>query len=168
MKKNKIVEDSVFDLMDALSSPVLTHSQIWTNDIPDRLIKIIPMARLRSLVLQEKFASLAEVCAFIITRTFEAPMSREWIDIYTYVSCKVCEEWWNEDHWKTGIAPESLTDYEEKQFLMPLRLWIYERRRKVLKQRLKDLPKPDPLTLDSFGSPAAPDVFEAKQLTFDL
>lgn len=165
---HKVVEDGVFDLVDALSSPVLTHAQIWADCIPDRLLKIVPMARLKSLILQEKFASLAETCAFMMTRTFESPMSSEWVNIYTYVSCKVCEEWWNEDHWKDGIAPGSLTDYENKQFLMPLRLWIYDRRRKVLKQRLKGLPKSNPLTLDSFDSPVAPDIFEVKQLTLDL
>ena len=164
----KVVEDGVFDLVDALSSPVLTHDQAWADYLPDRLIKIVPMARLKSLILQEKFASLAETCAFIMTRTFDSPMSSEWVNVYTYVSCKVCEEWWNEDHWKDGIAPQSLTDYEEKQFLMPLRLWIYDRRRKILKQRLKDSPAPDPVQLDAFDSPVAPDVFEAKQLTLDL
>jgi len=168
MMKNKVVEDGVFDLVDALSSPVLTHAQTWADCIPDRLIKIVPMARLKSLLLQEKFASLAETCAFIMTRTMEAPMSSEWVNIYTYVSCKVCEEWWNEDHWKDGIAPDNLTDYENKYLLMPLRLWIYDRRRKVLKGRLKDSPVFSLPVLDDFDSPAAPEVVETKQLTFDF
>ena len=160
MKKNQIIEDGVFDLVDALSSPVLTHAQSWADCIPDRLIRIVPMARLKSLILQEKYASLAETCAFIMTRTFESPMASEWVNIYTWLGCKVCEEWWNENHWKDGIAPEILSDYENKHYLMPLRLWIYERRRKVLKQRLKDSPLFDLPTLDDFDSPVAPDVIE--------
>lgn len=75
--KNKIAEDGIFDLMDALSSPVLTHASTWKDCIPDRLIKIVPMARMKSLLLQEKYASLAETCAFIMTRTYEAPMQSE-------------------------------------------------------------------------------------------
>ena len=163
----KVAEDGVFDLMDALTSPVLTHSQMWADLIPDRLIKIIPMSRMKSLLLQEKYASLAETCAFIMTRTYEAPMQSEWVNVYTYVSCKVCEEWWNEDHWKDGIAPESLTDYENKQYLMPLRLWIYDRRRKILKTRLKDTPKSIPVK-DIESKEMAPQVFESTQLNFNF
>jgi hypothetical protein len=165
---SKVVEDGVFDLVDALKSPVLTHAQSWADCIPDRLIKIIPMARMKSLILHEKYASLAETCAFIMTRSFEAPMQSEWVNIYTWLGCKVCEEWWNEDHWKDGISTESLTDYEVKQYLNPLRLWIYERRRKILKQRLKDEPKSTSIKLEDIDEPVVLDIFEVKQLTLDL
>src|SRR5664279_4108771 len=115
---SKIVEDEVFDLVDALQSPVLTHDHAWADYIPDRLIKIIPMARMKSLISHEKFASLAETCAFMMTRTFNSPMTSEWSEIYLHVSCHTCQEWWNEDHWKELDAHKELSDYDNRYNLM--------------------------------------------------
>lgn len=124
-------------MMDALQAPILTHAQSWADTLPKRLLDIIPMARLISLMRGEEMATYPEVVAFIYTRTLEAPMSREWVDIYTHVSCIVCEQYWKEDQWEAVKAPRTLDEYELKQFLNPLRRWIWKRRREVVKQRIK-------------------------------
>ena len=130
-------DDYIFDLLDALRSPILTHAAAWSDCIPERLLKIIPLARLKSLMLHEEMASYAECTAFIMTRSMEAPMDSSWTDIYTHVSCQVCEEYFREDHWEAVKAPRELTDYQKNYELNPLRRHIYEKRRKILKERLK-------------------------------
>lgn len=50
---------------------------------------------------------------------------------------------------------------------MPLRLWIYDRRRKILKTRLKDTPKSIPVK-DIEIEEVAPQVFESTQLNFNF
>lgn len=129
-----------FDLIDALQSPILTHDVSWADTIPERLKKVIPMARMKALMIESEkdLATLPEVLAFMYTRVMIAPLTGEWFEIYMNVSCNVCEEWFHEDHWKTLDAKRELSTYEQTQFLLPLRQFIYERRRKILKERLKE------------------------------
>lgn len=133
-KEKKI--DVVFEIMDALTAPVLTHCELWKDSIPKRLLDAIPMARLIAQMKQEQLATYEEVCAFIMTRTFEAPMDHDWTDIYTHVSCIVCERNWGEDHWDEVKAPRELSEYV-KGHLTHLRKWIYKRRREHVKSKLK-------------------------------
>lgn len=86
--------------------------------------------------MKENMATLPEVAAYLITRTFEAPMSSEWVNIYTHVLCKVCEDYFNENHWDE-ITYTRLLNSDEQRYLKDLRVWIYERRRKALKDKLK-------------------------------
>lgn len=123
----------VFHFMDILTSPVLTHSVAWKDCIPQRLLREITLQRLISGMKKEEMATEAETVAFIMTRTFDAPMDHDWTEIYTYLSCKVCQELWGEDHWEHVKAPRELTDWQ-KNDLRHLRQWIYKRRRMHLKK----------------------------------
>lgn len=129
-------DQGMFDLMDALTAPILTHAATWKDCLPDRVLNIVTMARMASLLKKERMATLPEVLLFMMTRTFEAPMGHEWTEIYLHVSCTVCQQWFNEDHWDQVHAKKELGEYELKQHLLPLRRWIYERRRQVVKQRM--------------------------------
>ena len=126
----------VFDLMDALRSPILTHSQSWADTIPKRLIEKVPFARLIMLKKQVDYCSLLEAVIHIYTRTLTAPISHEWTEIYLNITCKVMQQYFNEDHWGKLKVKKDLNDYE-KGLLMDLRRWIYRKRREILKQRLK-------------------------------
>jgi hypothetical protein len=64
-------------------------------------------------------------------------MDSEWTDIYTHVSCKTLQDWFNEDHWKDVGAPPVLSDWLRSK-LDGLRRHIYNKRREILKGRLKD------------------------------
>ena len=123
--------------MDMLTAPILTFSSAWADSIPDRLLKLITMERLVQGMLKLEYAGDAECVAYIMTRTFESPLNHDWCDVYTHLSCIVCEKNWKEDHWEQTKAPRKLTDWQEKQLLMPLRLWIYKRRRMHVKDRMK-------------------------------
>lgn len=127
----------VFDLLDALNSPIITFTTLWADCIPKRILDTIPIARMKALAVGDEMATLPEVSAYIMTRTFESPMSSEWVNIYTWVSCTVCEEYFKEDHWKEVTHSKNLSSYELCK-LTQLRRWIYEKRRKALDVKIKN------------------------------
>lgn len=139
MSKN--ISDSekfAFEMMDALKSPVLTHSSMWSDCIPGRLLKVIPLARLAQKKNNNETATDEEAVAFIMTRTMEAPMNSDWTEIYIHLSCKVCERWWQENHWDELQAQKELNDYQRNYLLAPLLRHIYDKRRDILKKRIKE------------------------------
>jgi len=148
-KQKRVSEDDDFVLtfMDALTAPVLTHSITWKDSIPERLLKVITQARLISFLKKEEIATLPETCAFMMTRTFDGPMNHDWTDIYVFVSCTVCEEYFGENRWECvwdKHKPRELNQYQQK-LLNNLRKWIYERRRNQVKSRIKSQKREDAL-----------------------
>jgi hypothetical protein len=137
MKQESKTDNYVFDLIDALQSPILTHDTSWADVIPTRIRKIIPIARMAALIKHEEFATYAEVCAFMMSRVMLSPLTGEWYEIYMHVSCTVCEKWFQENHWEELEAKRELSMYEQTQFLLPLRNFIYQKRRMYLKQKMK-------------------------------
>lgn len=125
-----------FDLMDCLCSPILTHDESWASAIPKRLTSSITLARMQQMALKEPKASYAEVCAFMYTRALIAPLTGDWFEIYLHVSCSVCEQLWQENHWQELEAKRQLDGWHT-DLLNKLRYWIYEQRRKHLKLKLK-------------------------------
>lgn len=63
-------------------------------------------------------------------------MDHEWADIYTHVSCTVICDWFKEDRFEDVKAPRQLSDYLQRK-LDGLRRHIYEKRREMLKTRLR-------------------------------
>lgn len=131
------MKDGAFDLIDALHAPILTFSASWADSIPDRLKQIMPLARMAALIKGEEMATYPEIVAYLITRSHEAPMDYEWTDIYTHVSCKVCEQWFQEDHWEAVRAPKELSTWLQGQ-LDDLRRHIYRKRRERLKKQINE------------------------------
>lgn len=129
--------DCVLDIMDALTAPILTHSSAWIDAIPKRLLDLIPLARLMSIMRGERMATLEETTAFIMTRTFDAPMDHDWANIYCWLGCTVSEQHWNGDHWKEIMHDQKDLSQYQMGLLKQLRIWIYERRRKIVKSRMK-------------------------------
>lgn len=127
----------VFDLTDALRAPILTHASAWADCIPERILKIIPLARMIALHNQQEMGTYEECSAFIMTAGMEAPLDSDWTDIYTHVSCTVLERWFKEDCWAEVQAPRTLTEYQRNYLLNPLRKHIWEKRRKLLRERMK-------------------------------
>lgn len=140
-QKNKNSDGWVFDIMDALTSPILTFSENWADTIPSRLLKQVPMARMFALLKKEELATYLECSIYIYTRTLEAPMDSDWTDIYTHVSCQSLQDCFSEDHWDEVKAPRTLNDWLEGK-LKRLRQHIYIKRREILKRRQREMTLP--------------------------
>lgn len=79
-----------------------------------------------------------KVVAYMMPRTFEAAMPSEWVNIYTWCGLQFAKTFE-----KTGrilameeVAPQQLSRYG-KFLLQKLRVWIYEKRRQTLRDKLK-------------------------------
>ena len=162
-QESKLVDEQVFNLMDALRAPILTHSSSWASAIPSRLLEVIPIDRLALLLSKQETCTDSELVAFIMTATMEAPMTSEWTDIYTHYACKVCEEHWKEDHWDNIKAPRELSSYTIQYHVEPLRRHIYEKRRKIFKEEMKQLQKKEVTTMELY-QPSVPIIMEYEQL----
>lgn len=161
-------DDSIFDILDALNAPILTFSHLWADTIPNRLLKQVAMARMFSLMKGQQTATDVECVIYIYTRTLEAPMDNDWVDIYTHLSCRVLETNFNEERWKEVGAPRKLTEWQQQK-LSGLRQFIYKKRREVVKQRLKaektERKENDILPPDKPHAPVTPTT---QQATFDF
>ncbi|MFV9549948.1 hypothetical protein [Algibacter sp. PT7-4] len=71
-KKHK--SDFVFDMMDCLASPIIVFKSALQDNIPKDILGRIKMSRLICSMTKEKMASLTETLAYIMPRTYEAPM----------------------------------------------------------------------------------------------
>ena len=80
----KAKSDFVFDIMDALTGPIIIYNTAWKDSIPKDLLEKITISRMLCLMKGEKMASITEVVAYMMPRTFEAPMSSEWVK-YLYL-----------------------------------------------------------------------------------
>jgi hypothetical protein len=156
-QKHKTADSCIFDLADALRAPVLTFSEQWADAIPKRLFDILPIARTKALMLGEHSATYAECVIYIYTRALAAPMDSKWTDIYTHVSCKTLQEYFNEDHWDAVKAPAELTKSLQSK-LDGLRRHIYDKRREILKTKLKqpEQPATDTQQAEAIQAPTSP------------
>lgn len=131
------MKNFVDDLLDVFKSPVVCHGHAWADMIPDWLRKAIIIERLVYLKQNKEFATDAELVAYLMTASFEGPIGGEWTDIFTYFAKQVCQRHKNNDVDFSGIAPESISDYERNYLAGDLRVKIYNSRRKHLKEILK-------------------------------
>mgnify|MGYP000285977009 CR=1 FL=1 len=139
---NKRSNDFVFNFMDCLTSPIIVFKSAWQDAIPKDILKNIKISRLLCSMQQQEMASLTETLAYIMPRTYEAPMPTEWVNIYTWLGLQYAIQFKNDDQLNVimEIAPSKLSEYE-MGLLNNLRIWIYDKRRKALKDKLKSAEK---------------------------
>jgi len=143
LKPNKNRDnDFVFNFMACLTSPIIVFKSAWQDIIPEDILKNIKLSRLLCSMQQEKMASLTEALAYMMPRTYEAPMPTEWVNIYTWLGLQYTSRFKNADQFDAmkEIAPKKLSEYE-MGLLNNLRIWIYDKRRKALKDALKNTEK---------------------------
>ena len=138
----KRTTDFVFNFMDCLTSPIIVFKSAWQDTIPNDILKNIKLSRLLCSMRQEEMASLTETLAYIMPRTYEAPMPTEWVNIYTWLGLQYAGQFKNTEQLNAmaEIAPSELSEYE-MGLLNNLRRWIYDKRRKALKDKLKSAEK---------------------------
>lgn len=143
LKPNKKRDsDFVFNFMDCLISPIIVFKSAWQDIIPKDILKNIKLSRLLCSMQQEEMASLTEALAYMMPRTYEAPMPTEWVNIYTWLGLQYAGQFKNAEQLGAmkGIAPNELSEFE-MGLLNNLRRWIYDKRRKALKDKLKSVKK---------------------------
>jgi len=135
-KKDK--SDFVFDFMDCLASPIIVFKSVWQDTIPKDILGRIKLSRIICSMTGDKMASLTETLAYMMPRTYEAPMQTEWANIYTWLGLQYAMQTKSKDQLEAmiEIAPKELSGYE-KGLLKNLRQWIYAKRRQALKGILK-------------------------------
>lgn len=143
----KLILDSVFDMMDCLTSPIIVFKSAWQDAVPKDILKNITMARMISLMSKESMASITEVVTYMMPRTLEAPLSSEWTRIYTWCGLQYAKLFKRKAMVEAmiDIAPDKLSEYEQS-LLTNLRIWIYNKRREALKASLKKNNKAIPKT----------------------
>jgi len=126
----------MLDIMDMLSAPIITFPGSFVDAVPYDLKENIRQARMISALKKEYTATIPEVAAYLMTRSLESPIHYEWANIYLWCSAQYMTQYKGREY-ASDIGPRTLNDYEQSQ-LKRLRDWIYEKRRKYVKQRLKD------------------------------
>ncbi len=144
----KEVADAAFEMVDALTGPILTFSTAWADTIPSRLLELVPTARMLALMKQEQTATYPECAIYLYTRSLEAPMDSDWTHIYTHVSCSVLQQYYKEDHWQEVQAPRQLNEWQLHK-LNDLRRHIYTKRRQIVKSNVREARPKETSTLPS-------------------
>lgn len=136
-KASKQETKFVFEYMDMLTAPVITFSTSWADVIPQHLKKDIQISRLIASLQKEEQATIPETVAYIMTRTYEAPMSSEWTNIYLWCSSEYLKKYRNKTDEDFKEIPINVLNEYEQSLLKKLRVWIYEKRRECVKNKLK-------------------------------
>jgi CO dehydrogenase/acetyl-CoA synthase beta subunit len=101
------------------------------DTIPERVKEQIPIQRILMNMMYlngkipQRIGTDAEALAYMYPRTMEAPMDRDWVDIYVYLGNQLAKSCGTEipDDIKMESLPEDL-----QRKLDHLKRWIYEKR----------------------------------------
>ena len=136
------IEKGISDIVGVFTDPIISFPSPWNQDIPqwvkDRIILERLMMNMRVLKGEEPTGTDAEALAYLMPASLEAPMGRDWTEIYLYVSTKVCAEAGKEV--PEDIRVEELSDCLMQE-LNRLKAWIYSQRIKVRLERERAEPR---------------------------
>lgn len=129
----------VNDLVGAICDPIIVYpAGGWENDLPDWIKPQITLERLIMNVKVMKEGGVpvgdTEVLAYIFPRTLEAPLSEQWVRIYSYVFNQAMK--FNKTEVPEDLKNEPLKDWDVRE-LNQLKAWIYEKRVQHRKEKLR-------------------------------
>ena len=131
------IDNQINELVGALTDPIIVMPGGWGDTLPDWIKNQITLERLVDNIKASKgeksTATDAEACAYLYTASLEAPMDRDWTQIYLYVAGKVVSRGKNTQI-PDDIKVDSLNNYQTG-LLRQLKDWIYERRVKFRQER---------------------------------
>jgi len=134
---NSQIDDQMDDLVGALTDPIILMPGGWEDTLPDWIKSQITLERLahniRALKGEQPTGTDAEACAYLYTRSLEAPMDSDWTQIYLYVAGKVVAKAKGTEI-PEDIKVNSLSDYQ-MALLKDLKRWIYDHRVKIREER---------------------------------
>ena len=136
MTTEKQLEKGISDIVGVFTDPIIVYPGGWMDTIPEKVKQQITIERLvmcmRVARGEEPTGTDAEALAYMYPRTMEAPMDRDWLDIYLYLGTKVMAGAGTE--MPEDIRKDSLDDYLMGK-LNHLKAWIYQQRIKVRLER---------------------------------
>lgn len=139
------VKRGVFDIVDALQAPIISYPSPWNADMPERVLQDIPAGRLVALAKGEQLATIPECVAYIMPACLEFPLNSDWAEIFLYV-CTMYLKDFRHMEVPNDIKVDELDDHRTSM-LNKLRRFLYDRRRKHLKEVRKSIN--DKLSRDS-------------------
>ena len=129
-----------------LSGPIILHTAAWADTLPAGIPAAIAVERLETVLAEYEagqagdLATPLEVVAYLYPRTLAAPLTPEWQQVYLWCGQEALPRhnklppdrplWQILD----SDAPLLLSDYERREFLLPLQRRI---RRKVVEHGRK-------------------------------
>ena len=130
MNMTQRADQAISDLAGVFSDPIIVYPGGWGDTLPGWIKESITMERLmmNMMVLkgEEATGTDSEACAYLYTRSLEAPMDDDWTQIYLYISGKCCERW-GKGEMPADIAVKSL-NHEQTKDLARLKAWLYRTR----------------------------------------
>ncbi len=123
----------IAELINAFTGPLVLFSTSWADTMPDRIVKLLPMARMIALQKDEQLGTYEEVSLYLMSASLEIPLSHDWAQIYTHCAATMLEKWFNENAWDKTEAPREL-NRQQSDMLNKLRLWIYKKRTENMKK----------------------------------
>ena len=132
----KTLEKGMSDIVGVFTDPIIAWPGGWMDTIPEKVKQQITIERLvmcmRAAKGEEPTGTNAEALAYMYPQTMEAPMDRDWTDIYLYLGTKVMAGAGAE--MPEDIRRDSLDDYLMGK-LNHLKAWIYQKRIQVRLER---------------------------------
>ncbi len=136
MNKNQSFEKGISDIVGVFTDPIIAFPGGWMDTIPEKVKQQITIERLvmcmRAAKGEEPTGTDAEALAYLYPRTLEAPMDRDWVDIYLYLGTKVMAGAGTE--MPEDIRKDSL-DRNQMDDLNRLKAWIYQKRTTIRQDR---------------------------------
>lgn len=137
------VDRSIEDIVGTFCDPIIAYPSPWMDTIPQSLKEQITMDRLIEQMVahrekREPTGTDSEALAYIYPASLEAPMDRDWTEIYLYLGARVCRA-------QGRTVPDDINvrtlTREQESDLRRLKAWIYDRRRKHRTEKAKDIRK---------------------------
>ena len=129
------MDKGISDIVGVFTDPIIVYPGGWMDTLPDWIKPAITMERLLEGLKAHKgeqpTGTDAEAMAYMYPRTMEAPLDRDWVDIYLWLGKTVMERHnpFNKDTpWPDDLEVKPLTKDQERD-LAHLKAWIYERRK---------------------------------------
>ena len=137
MTTEKQIEKDIYDIVGALTDPILVFPGGWGDTIPEWLKNAITLERLtmnmKSLKGEAMTGTDAEACAYLMTVSLTQPIDSDWTQIYLYVATQTYRKW-GKNEMPGDIAVDRLDDGQMRD-LHRLKDWLYHQRTRVRQER---------------------------------
>jgi hypothetical protein len=132
------IDEQIFNLMDALRSPILSFDPGWSHGIMKEIFDAVVIERMTNLFQGIEMATYPEAAIYLSAVSSTFPMDEDWSKIYIHVTCTVFERHLQRNEWHIDPNARTLNDYQRNYLLNPFLKDIYNKRRRILKERIKE------------------------------